>query len=350
MKRIVVFSLLLSLISVVSVEAQVGKFLKNVKNSVTQDLLGKPDNGTKNMPEPSCACDPADQIIDLGKYNIGYTETNIDVLADGRIILQDRMEGKYYIVKDGVTEGPIKENDPRVKQFQNIVEEDDEKSALVTLYKDYISMQGNRYVINFAGKTYGPYDQVNNFATTRSKDKFIAAVTEVLVVTADEGKKMEAEMDKAKTDQEKFDLAMKYSQQMQQRMMGSGPEATQPKLISNVPVNKNNSSLVSFLNSSFNATMKYDDIVLVSQNNIMDLNGNTIFNLPAGNYDPANTFISDDNKKYATYSYGALTISDGKKLSDLFNPHLVKTGGKVYLAYMYYSPKKDAILQCKIPF
>jgi hypothetical protein len=29
---------------------------------------------------------------------------------------------------------------------------------------------------------------------------------------------------------------------------------------------------------------------------------------------------------------------------------LVKIDGKVFLAYMYYSPKKNSIMQCKIPF
>jgi hypothetical protein len=34
----------------------------------------------------------------------------------------------------------------------------------------------------------------------------------------------------------------------------------------------------------------------------------------------------------------------------LFNPHLIKTGSQVYLAYTYYSPKKNAMMQCKIPW
>ena len=37
-------------------------------------------------------------------------------------------------------------------------------------------------------------------------------------------------------------------------------------------------------------------------------------------------------------------------MSDLFNPHLVKVGGQVYIAYMYYSPKRNSLMQCKIPF
>jgi hypothetical protein len=146
-----------------------------------------------------------------------------------------------------------------------------------------------------------------------------------------------------------MELAMKYGQQMQQKIMsGGGPEAMQPKIISNVTVPT--LDVLSVATSSLNATLKYDEIVLITQSKITDLQGKTIFNLAMNQYDPDNTFISTDNSRYATYSYGTLTISDGKKLSDLFNPLLVKTDGKIFLAYMYYSPKRNAIMQCKIPF
>lgn len=344
MKKLVTTFLIISLISITSANAQVGKFLKNVKNNVTQDLMGKPDN-TKPGPEPPCACDPADLIVDLGKYKIGYTELNIDVLADGKIVLQDKMTGSYYLVKDGVTEGPLKENDPRVKQFEKIVKEDDSKAAMMNLYKDYIFKQGERYIIKFAGKTYGPYDLISYFALTRSKNNFAATVTETMVVTENDGKKMEEAMNNAKTEQEKMDLAMKYSQQVQQKLLSTGdPMSIKSKTISNVPVNND------LMFVEFNTTMKYDEILFTSATKITDLQGKTIFSLPYGKYDPNNTYISSDNTRYATYSYGTLTISDGKSLAELFNPGIVKTDGKIYLTYMYYSPKRNAIMQCKVPF
>ena len=44
------------------------------------------------------------------------------------------------------------------------------------------------------------------------------------MVTEDQGKKMEEAMKNAKTDQERMDIAMKMSQQMQNQMMqGGGP-------------------------------------------------------------------------------------------------------------------------------
>ena len=350
MKRISVISILLVSLLSFPAGAQVGKFLKNVKNSVTQDILGTSDkDNTKPAPEPPCACNPAAPVIDLGKYKIVYSELNIDVLSDGRIILQDKMNSSYYVVREGVTEGPLKENDPRVRQFEQIVENDDYDKALEVMYKDYISKQGDKYVITFAGKTYGPYGRIEKFEVTRSGNKFAASVVENVVVTEDEGDAMEKAVANAKTDQEKQALAMKYAQQMQQKIMsGGGPSSMSPKLVSNIPVE--DLDVLTLASSSFNSKMKYDDILLVSQNRITDLQGKTIFNLPAGQYTSENTFVSEDNSRYATYSYGTLTISDGKVLSELFNPYLIKTDGKVYLTYMYYSPGSNSIMQCKISF
>ena len=61
-------------------------------------------------------------------------------------------------------------------------------------------------------------------------------------------------------------------------------------------------------------------------------------------------FVNTTNTKYAFYNSGTLTFSDNTTLTDLFNPHLVKVDGKVYISYMYYSPKRNAIMQHKIPF
>ena len=95
-----------------------------------------------------------------------------------------------------------------------------------------------------------------------------------------------------------------------------------------------------------NAKVKYDDIMLVSQNKVLDLQGKTVFTFPAGSI-PPDFFLSSDNSKSASYTYGSLTISDGRKLTELFNPQLMKADGKIFLTYMYYSPKRNAIMQCQ---
>jgi hypothetical protein len=347
MKKSGVLSILLCIMFLAPLNGQVGKFLKNVGNSVKSDLLGNDKN--KPGPEPPCACDPADLIADIGKYKIDYSELNISVFEDGRVLLQDKTTSYYYIVKEGSTEGPIKENDPRVKQFQTIVQKDDYNGALLALYKDYISPKGDKLIITFDGKTYGPFAKIDKFGVTRSKDKFAAMVTETVVMTEDDNKKMEAAIKNAKTQEEQMQLAMKYSQQVQQKMMaGGGPQAISSRLISNIPISP--SDEVTLLGGSFYTTVKYDDILFVTPSKIADFQGKTLFSLPSARYNPDGTYVSSDNKLYAFYDYGTLTISDGRKLTELFNPRLMKQDGKIYLAYMYFSPKRNAIMQCKIPF
>ena len=157
-------------------------------------------------------------------------------------------------------------------------------------------------------------------------------------------------MNNAKTDAEKMDLALKYSALIQQRMMdGGGGDILTPKMVSNVATVTTDMFISA--GGEFYNNLKYDDILVWMYNKVTDLTGKTIITFQDGaNCNPENMFISSDNSKYACYNYGTLTFSHGKTLSDLFNPHLIKEAGKVYLAYMYFSPKKSAFLQCRIPF
>jgi hypothetical protein len=159
---------------------------------------------------------------------------------------------------------------------------------------------------------------------------------------------MEEAMKNAKTDQEKMQLAMQFSQQMQQKMMaGGGPESTTPKLITNVAGVTYNPLLGGVLNSK----MKYDDLLYVAYDGVKDLMDNKVITIKPEHAHSQAVFISSGNNKYAWYNYGELNISDNKTYADLFNPQLVKgTDGKIYLTYMYYSPAKNAIMQCKILF
>jgi len=346
MKKLLAILIGMSIFFAIPVNAQVGKFLKNVGNSVKSDLLGGDKN--KPGPEPSCACDPAEFIVDLSKYKMDYTELNISVLSDGRILIQDKMSSSYYVVKGGITEGPIKDSDPRVKQFEQVVASGDEKKAMELMYKDYISKKGDKYTISFDGKTYGPYGRISQFAVNRSKDKFAAFVTENIIVTESEGDAMDKAINNAKTEQEKMELSMKYAQEMQNKIMsGGGPNSMTPKIVSNMAASS--ADFLTIAGGSLNANIKYDDIMLVSQSKVLDLQGKTVYTFPAGSI-PPDFFLSSDNSKSAYYSYGTLTISDGRKLSELFNTQLMKADGKIFLAYMYYSPKRNAIMQCKIPF
>ena len=158
---------------------------------------------------------------------------------------------------------------------------------------------------------------------------------------------MEEAIKNAKTDQERMDLAMKYSQEMQQKMIeGGGASGIMPKLVTNVP----NAAIDPMKSLGITGKIKFDDILVVAYDKILDLQGKTLITLKPELAASEVLFLNSTNTKYAVGGYGNLTFSDGTTLAELFNPHLIKADGKIYLSYMYYSPKKNAIMQCKILF
>jgi hypothetical protein len=346
MKKIIFLLLTLCLIGAAPVNGQ--GLLKKVANSMKDELLGTKKGNTD--PEPACACSDAEQVVGLsGKLQIDYKEADISTMDDGALLMYDKLSQKYYIVKDGVTTGPISEGDPRISTAEENNNDKDPGDYLSKKYKGYISKSGEKYLITVGGNKYGPYAAIYSFYITKSKEKFAAQVVDNIAVTESDGKKMDAAIKNAKTEQEKRDLAMQYTQQMQQKIMESGGAAgITPKIVSNVPGAL--TGLTSAMNGTINANAKYDDIVEVSLTKVNDLTGKTLIILKQEDAMPTNVFVNTANTKYAIYNYGAIKISDGTNYTDLFNPHLIKTGSQVYLAYMYYSPKKNAIMQCKIPW
>jgi hypothetical protein len=335
------------------VNAQVSRLLNKVTKSVTNNITGKSETDSKSVkqePEPKCACDQPDLILDLGgNLKLAYKEITISVRDDGAILVKDRMSGDYYIVKDGVKQGPIKEGDSRLAGFDNADNSNEEEGTKLWSNNQYITNSGDKYLIKFGGKTYGPYGQIKEFKVSKSKDKFAAFVIENVIVTEDQGKKMEEAMKNAKTDQEKMDLAMKYSQQMQKKMMeGGGATSIMPKLVTNIAGAAYDPTRTG--GAKLNNNAKFDDILLISYIQVFDLTGKQLLTLNNEASGAENLFINSSNNKYAYYRYGTLTFSDGTTLSQLFNPNLIKVNGQVYITYMYYSPKTNAIMQCKIPF
>jgi len=335
------------------VNAQVNRLLNKVSKSVTNDDARKPDTGSSNAkqePEPKCACDQPELVLDLGgSLKLMYSEITINVRDDGSILVKDKVTSNFYIVKDGATQGPIKAGDQRLAGFENIDDADAAKTKIPWSNNEYISKSGEKYLIKFGGKSYGPYSQINEFKVTKSKDKFAAIVVENVLVTEADNKKMEEAIKNAKTDQEKMDLSMKYSQQMMQKMQqGGGPTSITPKLVTNIP--NANYDPMKVAGGNLNGNIKFDDILIISYDKIIDLQMKTVLTLKQDAIGAKDLFVNTANTKYAFYTYGTLTFSDGTTLSELFNPHLIKVNGQVYLAYMYYSPKRNAIMQCKVKF
>ena len=178
------------------VNAQVNRLVNKVKNSVTNDVVAKPESDTKNTkqePEPKCACDQPQLILDLGgSLKLMYSEITITFKDDGSMLVKDKITSDFYIIKDGVTQGPIKAGDPKLAGFDNIDDRDRPKETTKWANNEYISKSGEKFLIKFGGKSYGPYAQINEFHVTKSKEKFAAIVTENVAMTEDDGKKMEA--------------------------------------------------------------------------------------------------------------------------------------------------------------
>jgi len=348
MKTRLLFMMLLFTMFINGTDAQLSKFVKNVKNTVQKDLLGDKSGSNKTMPEPASACADAQLIFELGgKLKLDYSEIGIISGDDGRILVQDIAGSKYYIVKDGVTQGPYSSDDPAIAAF-GVVKSGDAGKDLYLRYSEYITKSEEKYLITFAGKKYGPYAQIMQFGVTKSKDKFAAVVIENMAVSENNAKKMDEAYKKAKTEEEKMNLAMQFAQEMSSNVMSSDPKSFSPSFITNIP--GATFDPVKNLGSQFTGSFKYDDLLAYTYNKIMDLKGNSIFTIDPQNFSADGFFINSDNSNFASFSYGTLTFKDKTKLAEVFNPHWLKEGGKVYLAYMYYSPKRNSIMQCKIVF
>ncbi len=354
------FLLAISIIAISPAASQ--GILNKLNSSVSKAITGTKDNSPKVAPEPKCACANAALIMDLGgKFKITYNEMSVYMKDDGSLLVYDKMKDKYYISKNGVAEGPYGSEDKIVKEFQSapgsdMLSESDQPSGnseqkndyWLNKYPSFISRSGEKYLIKINGKSYGPFAQINDFAVPASKDKFAALVIENVLVTEDQGKKLEEAMKNAKTDQERMELSMKFSQQMSEKMKDGGAESITPKLVSNIPDVKYDA--MQWMGGKLNGTAKFDDIVVFSSDKVIDLQGKTIFNLKNNAGTGGKFMINSSNSKYASYKYGTLTFSDGTTLSELFSPFLTKKDGKVYIAYLYYSPGRNSIMQCLIPF
>ena len=68
---------------------KVKKAVSKEISSVIGDDAGK--ESSKPGPEPACACDDANMIMDLGKYKIVYNEIAICTKDDGSILVKDNI-------------------------------------------------------------------------------------------------------------------------------------------------------------------------------------------------------------------------------------------------------------------
>jgi hypothetical protein len=309
MKKSLLFLLVICFIfaNQASAQSSLNKLTGSVKNELTGN--SKSNSSSTQEPEPLCACEQPEFIVALGgKLKIDYKELSILTMDDGSFLLRDGAFDKFYIVNGGVSQGPFDKENPRIAGFENFDLNSSDQNDQLGRYKGILSKSGEKTLITMGGKTYGPYIDIQNFTVSRSGDKFAVV---------------------AYVPDKDF-------------------EGGVPKFVTNIP--NVTFDMVNTLGAYMCGSIKYDEILVVTEDKIINLQGKTLFTIEPEMSNCDNLFINTSTTKYAYYDFGTLTFSDKTSLPDTFNPHLVKVGGTVNLAYMYYSPKRNAIMQCKISF
>jgi hypothetical protein len=347
MKRTFLISIILLFAGALnySSQAQLGGLLNKVKNKIVDRALGNDSGSQAN--EPECATGNDKVVFEFDKgYKVDMTEITV-CIQNGDILLFSKLTSKYFVKKKNSDspEGPYEADNPEVTRFNcNSTVSSNEKKDFSVIYPEFVSRSGEKFLIKFGGKSYGPYATIMNFVVSDLKSKFVAQVIPDMMFTEKEGKEMEAEGKNADnmTMEQKMAMARKIQDKMMQKTTSGNPLDFQMKIISNIPdVTGNPGASV-----MFSSAIKYDEIVCLGSGQIMDLSGKTIFTYDIQKVNPYDgLWLSSDNTRYVTYSYGLLKFSDGKECKDVFSPYLVKEEGKVYLNYLYYSPKRNAIMQ-----
>jgi len=328
-----------------TVSAQFGGLMNKIKKEVANKVLGT----SGDVKDPACATDDAIVIYKFAKdEKIAINEITFCHTDKGALLIQHKQLKDYYVIKDGKQSGPYKEGDPSLNEFGSCSEGVQGTDDLTVKFNGYIFKQGERFVIRFDGKTYGPYDQITSFAINDSHTKFVAAVFEKMLKESDFGdmSKFEKQIENAKSDAEKTQLALQMSQNLSAAMMQKGGIDATPRVVSNIPDISWN-PLLSILRSD----IKYNDIVAATMDKITDMKGNPLYTYKSTEIGRFEKFwLNSDNSRWAGYSNGKITFSDGKETNEVFSPYLDQFDGKVFLTYMYFSPVKEAIMQVRIPF
>jgi hypothetical protein len=207
--RIILLILVASTLDM-TVSAQLGGLMNKIKKEVANKVLGT----SGDVKDPACATDDAVVIYKFAKdEKIAMNEVSFCHTSKGAILIQNKMSKAYYVIMNGKQSGPFPDGDPALNEFGYCSQRTQDTDDVTVKYNDFVFRQGDRYVIRFAGKTYGPYDQILSFTVSSLQDKFVASVYEKMLKESDLGdmSKFEKEIENAKTDAERTQLAMQMS-------------------------------------------------------------------------------------------------------------------------------------------
>jgi hypothetical protein len=325
-----------------SLNAQTLSSLEYPKNKTQKNLeLNAGDHGILMQ---QSSCDDGEIVFKFdGKMKLNYTETQVCISKNGSLLLSEKFSENplYYISEKGKVTGPVKEGDLRLQAFDCLGNNDDTQSK-------YVSESEGKYYITVGAKKYGPFASVTNFTITRDESRFVAITLKDGFTGGFDMKDVEEVTKKMEnaTQAEQIALAMELSAKMEKQITTNTDEATQ--FVTNIQgINWKKE-----MGQKFNNTVKNNEIcILRDDGSITDLTGKVIFSNTGNEYHDYNNFwISRDNKLQAWFDYGTLRISDGRMIENVFSPIVQTEAGVDFLSYFYYSPDKDAIMKCKIPF
>jgi len=352
MKRIATAILVSGMVAafVLPAPAQLGGLMNKVKNKIVDKALGiDSSSGEAAGQDPDCATPDALKVFEFDKgFKVARNELSAWV-HNGDILLLSRDTGKYFIKRKnaGSPEGPYNEDDPAVVKFKRTGDAV-EGEGLIAMYPEYLQKTGDKVTIRLGGKIYGPYAEVVSFVVNDSGTRFAATISMDKPGMSNDMEKIGKLMENAKTDQERMQIAMQYQQTIMDESLKISQMDVLPKLVTNVEGAGTEVQPGAYLSS----TVRYDDIVWVELNRITDLAGTSLFE-----WDPYKMsvegdkiWLSSDNRHYAAYSDGVLTIDGTRRLNQLFSPYRTRDANGEFLHYLYFSPVNNAIMQASIPF
>ena len=336
--------------------AQLGGLMNKVKSKIVEKALGiegEENQGSSGAAgkESSCASESDLVVFEFGK-NIKLAANEVTVqINDGNILLYDKLQGKYYIKKNGsaASEGPYNGDHPAVKNFGALPTgggwgEDE----LLALFPEFISRKGEKFTLTFGGKNYGPFAGLHSFVVNDSRTGFAAMVVHDSY-SGDSGmEEIAQKMENAKSDQERMQIAMAHQAEIAKEAQEISSLDMMPRLVTNVAGARDEIPMGGELSS----TVKRGEIVWVTPNAVIDMAGRKLFekaNLTSF-YDIYNFWISDDNKQYASYDNGLLKFSDGRECSEVFSPFRDVVDGKPVIRFFYFSSARNAIMSSSHPF
>lgn len=300
-------------------------------------------------------------------------------LNNSQLYLVTRHNNKFFIYENDKRKGPYTSlHDSMLKPCEQ-GRDSDEKCSVFKPAQNANQTEGitlnetGQYVIEFKGKTFGPYQYITNYNAYSDKTGFVAIAMDIQMkstLITSEGTKTELNGDVetiymspvgkryvfALKEREAFDpsiLKMDFSKMTQQELIAFAQkqedlkkQAVPPKSYVYVSGGKKlgpyEPSALSSNNPAFTKTG--GDNWIMTLDNTLYINGNQVKTFENTDLNNCNIWLSQDGKRYAITSYDKIFFSDGKAYSYPMETATFENDGKVFLKWISLENEKDLVL------